>query len=370
MTNILRNGVLAAGAAALLAAGAADAQPTKESLNCSSAKLKAYGKDVGAKIKCYAKAAGTDDPLDPLCLSKAETKTTQAFDKAELKGGCPTDGNPNGDITNTLARLNAYVGAVNTALAPTTPPSKCQSKKLGAAGKLAAALFNCESKAAKKNIAVDQVKCVQKSIDKLVAAFGKEEAKAGNDCTTTGDATAQVGEAQDMVRIQTVYTPRFDGCGNDLVLAPETCDDGNVDDGDFCPSDCIVDFCSPVPSSSRTVTVVTSTPDLAAITLLLDYPEGKVSLPGTCGDIPSGIITPVAGTAQGNDFDHALRYVQFDVFNFGTTDIATLAFEDCSGATVPAPGEFSCTVIDAGAEDGLGGFVPVLGATCSVTVAP
>lgn len=369
MTNLTRNGILALGAAILLAAGTADAQPTKESLTCSSAKLKAYGKDVGAKIKCYSKATSKGEPVDPLCLAKAETKTTEAFDKAELKGGCPVDGNPSGNLTNTLARLNAYVNLVNTAVG-VAGPNKCQSKKLGAVSKLAAGLFNCESKAAKKNVAVDQVKCVQKAIDKLTSGFTKEETKSGNDCTTTGDGGTQVGEAQDVVRLQTVATPRFDGCGNRLVIAPETCDDGNAEHFDNCPTDCTVDFCSPITGSSRTVTLVTSTADLAAITVNLDYPEGKVSLPGIGGDIPGGIVTPIAGTASTNDFDHALRHVQFDVFNFGVTDITTFAFENCSGATAPTAGEFTCTVVDAGAEDGLGGFVPVTGATCSVTVAP
>jgi cysteine-rich repeat protein len=370
MTNLTRNGILALGAAVLLAAGTADAQPTKESLKCSSGKLKIYGKDVGAKIKCYSKATSKGEEVDPLCLSKAETKTSEAFGKAELKGGCPLDGNPAGNLTNTLARVNAYVNLVNTAVG-VAGPNKCQSKKLGAVGKLAAALFNCESKAASKNVAVDQVKCVQKSIDKLTSAFTKEETKSGNDCTTTtGDGPAQASEAQDVVRLQTVATPRFDGCGNRLVIAPETCDDGNAENFDSCPTDCTVDFCSPISGSNRTVTLVTSTADLAAVTVNLDYPEGKVSLPGVGDDIPGGIVTPIAGTASTNDFDHALRHVQFDVFNFGTTAITTFAFENCSGATAPAPGEFPCTVVDAGAEDGMGGFVPVTGATCSVTVAP
>lgn len=369
MTNLTRNGILALGAAMLLAAGTADAQPTKESLKCSSAKLTTYGKDVDAKIKCYSKATSKGEPVDPECLSKAETKTSEAFDKAELKGGCPLDGNPAGNLTNTLARLNAYVNLVNTAVG-VAGPNKCQSKKLGEAGKLAAALFNCDSKAAKKNEPVDQVKCVQKSIDKLTSAFTKEETKSGTDCTTTGDSGAQAGEAQDVVRIQTTVTPRFDGCGNRLVIAPETCDDGNAEHFDSCPTDCTVDFCSPISGSSRTVTLVTSSADLASVTVNLDYPEGKVSLPGIGGDIPAGIVTPIAGTASTNDYDHALRHVQFDVFNFGTTDITTFAFENCSGATAPTPEEFNCTVVDAGAEDGMGGFVPVTGVTCLVTVAP
>lgn len=362
MTNPKRIGFLALGAAVVLAAGTAGAQPTKESLACSSSKLKAYGKDVASKIKCYSKATSKGEPVDPLCLSKAETKTSEAFNKAVLKGGCPTDGEPSGNLANTLVRLNAYVDLTNT-MVGVAGPNKCQSKKLGAASKLGAALFNCESKAAKKNVAVDQVKCVQKAIDKLTSGFTKEETKSGNDCTTTGDATAVVGETSDVVRLQTVATPRFNGCGNRLVLAPETCDDGNLENFDNCPSDCVVDFCEP-SAVVQPATLVTTNPNIAAITILLDYPEGKLSIPGTGVALPPGTIVPFAGTAESNDFDHALRYINFDIFNFGVTTIATINFNTCQGAPAATPGEFSCSVQDAGDET----LEPVEGVTCSVTI--
>jgi cysteine-rich repeat protein len=372
MMNISRNGALAIAAALLLAAGSAGAQPTKDSLKCASKKLNAYGKDLGSKLKCYSKALKKGEAVDPECLAKAEAKTTTSFDKAEAKGGCPTDGNPDGDLPNSLDRLNEFVGETAAALGQNPGPNKCQSKKLGAAGKLAGALFKCESKAAKKNVEVDQVKCVDKAVQKLIDGFAKDEAKAKVPCDTTGDADTVVGSTQDVVHFQTGVTPRFDGCGNEIVRAPETCDDGNTENFDFCPNSCTVEFCDPNADSTRTVTVVTSTPDLAAATIDLDYPEGQVSLPGIGGNVPDGVImgpdpdTPV----QPNDFEHAVRLVIFSPFNFGTTDIATLAFNDCNGATAPTPADFGCTVVDAGAEDGMGGFVPVEGVTCTVTVAP
>ena len=46
MKNLSRTGLLALGAAALLVAGPADAQPTKASLKCASTKLKIYSKDI------------------------------------------------------------------------------------------------------------------------------------------------------------------------------------------------------------------------------------------------------------------------------------------------------------------------------------
>lgn len=371
MKTLRRIGILALGAGMLLIAGPANAQPTKESLKCASSKLKLYGKDVASLLKCYSKAVGKGDSVDPLCITKVTDKTAASFAKIELKGGCPTDASTppieGGNLTNTRARLDAFVDATNTALAPNPGPIKCQASKLNAISKLASALFGCESKAAGKNIAVDQVKCVQKAIDKANQAFTKAELKPP--CDTTGDATAQVGETQDVVRLQTAVTPRFDGCGNKLILDAETCDDGNAEDLDFCPNDCSVEFCAPV-GTTRTVTLVTSSPALAAITVDLDYPEGKVNLPGTGGDIPPVVVTFNYGSGSVNDFDHALRHVQFDAFDFGDTDVATLEFNDCDGASAPVPDDFTCTVVDAGQEDGLGGFVPVAGATCSVTVTP
>jgi cysteine-rich repeat protein len=375
MTNLTRTGILAIGAAALLVAGPAGAQPTKESLKCSSTKLKIYSKDVASLLKCEEKAVLKGEPVDPACVLKATDKTTDAFAKAELKGGCPTDASTapieGGNLLNTRARLSAYVASVTAALAPNPGPSKCQASKLKAVGKLTSSLFNCESKAAAKNVAVDQVKCVQKAIDKLAdpvkGAFAKAEAKPP--CDTTGDAATRVGEAQEVVRDQTVLTPRFNGCGNKLIRSPETCDDGNTENFDNCPSDCTVDFCAPT-AGVRNVILVTSRPDLSAVTVNLDYPEGKVNLQGIGGDIPAGIVTPFFGSSSTNDFDHALRHVQFDAFDFGGQNIAQFAFNDCNGATPPVGGDFTCTVVDAGQEDGVGGFQTVSGATCSVTVLP
>ncbi len=156
-------------------------------------------------------------------------------------------------------------------------------------------------------------------------------------------------------------------CGDGYVDSEgpdlESCDDGNREHFDSCPSDCRVEFCA-ATGAVREVTIVTSTPDLASIILNLDYPEGKVNLVGTGTGIPPGTITPAAGTAQGNDFDHALRFVMFDAFNFGTTSIATIQFDDCDGAVPPTPAEFGCTVEQAGDES----FQPVAGVTCSVTI--
>jgi cysteine-rich repeat protein len=156
-------------------------------------------------------------------------------------------------------------------------------------------------------------------------------------------------------------------CGNRQVTAPETCDDGNLDDTDFCPGDCQVDFCQP-ESTELTVTVRISNPDVAALTLFVDYPEGKIDLQGIGGDIPSGVITgPGTATTQGNDFDHALRLVIFDVFNFGTTEAAKIRLSRCAGSPYPTAEEFGCRLEGNASDEN---FQPVPGVTCVVEVPP
>jgi len=57
---------------------------------CESKRLKAAGKKASRKLKCYAKAAAKDLPVDTSCLGKATTKFTADFNKLT---GCTGDGN-------------------------------------------------------------------------------------------------------------------------------------------------------------------------------------------------------------------------------------------------------------------------------------
>src|SRR5262245_40431369 len=164
MRNVPTTALAVAGA--ILLAGSAPtvhAQATKESLKCSSTKLKTIGKDYAAKLKCYGKAVTKGVAVDPLCLSKAEGKTMAAFQKAIDKGGCATDadafdqnetcvpaaplgdGIPDGQIGSILNVINCgyvTVSGLDELVAQSIPPpptvSKCASKKAGALGKYAA----------------------------------------------------------------------------------------------------------------------------------------------------------------------------------------------------------------------------------------
>jgi cysteine-rich repeat protein len=155
------------------------------------------------------------------------------------------------------------------------------------------------------------------------------------------------------------------GCGNGLVEDGETCDDGNTDDGDGCPATCVIEACTPNSGSDFTVDVnFAGSNDVAAITVFLDYPEGKVVIPGSGASIPVGIITDTPGFAfsQSNDLDYALRQVIVDTSSFPAGLLFRVHFETCNGAPAPTAGEFACTVEVAGDASS----VEIPGVTCSV----
>jgi cysteine-rich repeat protein len=386
MVKNLSTSVLAL-AVVLLAAGAstANAQATKESLKCAASKLKVIGKDYGSKFKCYSKAVKKGLAVDPLCLSKAETKTTESFAKAIAKGGCATDADffdqneectpvapvgdtiPDGQIGSILNVINCgypTVSGLDDVIADAIPTpltiSKCTSKKVGALGKFADALYKCESKAAGKNIPTDPA-CIDKAVAKFNSTVAKEEAKVPNDCQTTGDGEFLSSEVFRTYQRLAPLAPRSAGCGNGLTTSGESCDDGNTAQFDSCPSDCTIDACTP-NTNPRPVTVTINDMTVAGVLLEIDYPEGKVSLPGL--GFGADITPLIAGTVSPLDFEHAIRLAAADAFAFGQTQIATLNFVDCDGATPPVVGDFTCTARDAVGETG----TPLPSTTCSVTI--
>jgi cysteine-rich repeat protein len=390
--NNLRTAALALAGAFLLVGGAttADAQATKESLECASSKLKAVREDFGSKFKCYAKAVGKGVPVDPECLSKAETKTTESFTKAIEKGGCATDadffdqnetctpaggvgdGIPDGQLGSILNQINCgypTISGIDDLTADLIPEpataSKCTSKQVGALGKFGAALYKCASAGASKDVPTDQA-CIDKAIEKVNKDFTKTESKLANDCQTTGKAEFESGEVFRAYTRLVPLMPRLAGCGNGLVTnAPfpvESCDDGNTENFDSCPSDCSIAACTPT-SNPRPATVVISDPTAAVVTIELDYPEGKVDLPGL--GFEADVTNLTAGLLDFLDFEHAIRLLAADSAPFGQTQIAQLNFVDCQGATPPVAGDFTCTAKDAA---GPGGTPLLPDTTCTITI--
>ena len=94
---------------------------------------------------------------------------------------------------------------------------------------------------------------------------------------------------------------------------------------------------------------------VAGITLVLDYPEGKVDLPGNgTGPFPSGTLSgpPAGASVSVNDLNtnskgHAVR-VTVTGANGTAIPIGQLLrfrMQDCEGATAPTTDQFLCTVL-------------------------
>jgi len=145
-------------------------------------------------------------------------------------------------------------------------------------------------------------------------------------------------------------------CGDGVVdfELGETCDDGNTEDGDACPSNCRIEECVP---TGETVTVVVDFDapvgaDVAALTTFLRYPDGVVRIPGSGNDAAvESRLTPLIGglSATPNDLDYALRYLVFSPEFAAITpgELYSLVFDRCEGAPAPSISDFTCVVEDA-----------------------
>jgi cysteine-rich repeat protein len=159
-------------------------------------------------------------------------------------------------------------------------------------------------------------------------------------------------------------------CGNGITTLPETCDSGPGQNcaNCNCPQDCQIEQCVPT-GATQSLTIVSSRPDLTSILLLLDYPEGRVEIPGLGFDVIGSISNTPGESTDALDLgigsaEHALRLLVSASFTFDTTTIATVSFRGCAGAPPAGPSDFICTVLEAGD----GNFMAAPGVTCSVTI--
>jgi hypothetical protein len=389
------------------------AAPTPEAAACAQAKEKAAGLKILKTLKCYSKAAKDGLDRNPTvnttlgdCIADVDADTTQRFDDADAEGGCSTDANifdlnkdliGDGLVGSILNQANkgfavnattiGYRGingpsapeytnpnaGIVQLVAPGTALSKCAKKQFIALAVLGKKLHFCEKTAIKKNIPHElNHDCTQKAIESYQKKFDKTASEV--DCINTADGDTLAGYLFNLANVVIPNIPRYDGCGNGLITngmsgtAVETCDDGNLENFDSCPSDCAIDACTQT-STPRTATLHIAGPDatnVAALIIDLDYPEGKVWLPGT-GFGPASIVDLTgAPSFDSIDFDHALRVLVSSDIALGTTDIAELDFNDCTTGP-PTAGEFvPCNVVQA---FGAGGEPDFTGTTtCSVTI--
>jgi hypothetical protein len=128
--------------------------------------------------------------------------------------------------------------------------------------------------------------------------------------------------------------------------------------------------CTPA-TTHRPFSVSFAVPDSSVIvqglTLLIDYPEGQVTIPGSgnATSVRQSIINVQSGAlSQPFDLDYALREQIAATANPLTPGhLFTINFLDCQGATPPTAADFTCTVEVA--TDPLG--LPDQGVTCAVS---
>jgi cysteine-rich repeat protein len=406
--NALRTSLmLVAGAAVLVTAATAGAQAP--SAKCEAAKLKCANGYWTGLIGCTSKDSGKPDAVKLAdCNAKSQVKwdggadsTKGCFAKAEAKPPCLTTGD--------LGPIESQVQNAVTQLAildPASTLSKCASGQKKCVSKLAKALLTCAGKNATKPDPVATAACYQKAEDKFTGGldpakgcFAKLENKVPNDCIATGLSADILEDTQQVADLLTTALQcgngnvdageqcddgnqvcgdactdlcRVEQCGDGVQTCGESCDDGNTSNADTCPADCDIDACTPNVPSSQVATVSFNAPStVSGISVVLDYPEGKVVVSGS-GPLATGIFGLPAGTSFApNDLDHALRLAITNNNTFGgfgtSGQLFKVDFLTCSGASAPVPGDFTCTVL--GASGPAPGFADLTaGTTCSVTV--
>ncbi len=93
----------------LCTAGATHAATTAGA-KCAVAKIQAASKKAAGKLACYEKALKKGHPVDATCLAKTEEKFTNAFAKAQIKGGayCTMAG----DAASVEGLVDSFVASV------------------------------------------------------------------------------------------------------------------------------------------------------------------------------------------------------------------------------------------------------------------
>ena len=173
----------------------------------------------------------------------------------------------------------------------------------------------------------------------------------------------------------TTTLPQTPVCGNSMIEVPETCDDGNTVNSDACPADCTVDQCQTTanPGGQLTVNIVNNESGQSTFgvaTVFIDYPEGKVLIPGSADDsqVQGAVIDrPNTGspTCVLNDRDHGLQFGCLSTGGFNEGLFFRINHTDCGSVGPPALGEFNCEVLEA--SDPIG--FPV-SATCTLSFTP
>src|SRR5689334_3829671 len=148
---------------------------------CTGMKFKATGKKAQARATCYAKAVARHAPVDGGCLSKATSKFSASFARAERQSSC------DGDTGAIDSKVDAFVDDVRDIVNRGGPgPSTCDSRKISASGRKASAKSRCYAKRVTKRINIDS--CLSNAEVKFASAISRAEMNGG--CTRIGQSNA------------------------------------------------------------------------------------------------------------------------------------------------------------------------------------
>jgi cysteine-rich repeat protein len=199
---------------------------------------------------------------------------------------------------------------------------------------------------------------------------------ASTTTVTTAPTTTSTGGGSTTTSTTATTLPHV--CGNNAVEGSETCDDGNTVDendpsvhpnpADTCPANCTIGSCAAGTTGTQAVSVNISVPGaipLGGVTVFLDYPDNKASIPGSGGAVGGSISNVPGGSLSGpNDLDYGLLEGLVNLGGINPGRIFTVTFANCTGAPALALGDFSCVVKDASDTGG----TDVAGVTCSVSI--
>jgi len=158
-------------------------------------------------------------------------------------------------------------------------------------------------------------------------------------------------------------------CGNGRIEPPETCDDGNTNDGDDCPSNCRIEACTRSAERFEVSVALVRPRDtaIAGVVVLLDYPEGEVMLPGAIGErsVAERIShVPTGFASVPYDLDYALKEAVVLNRALPPGDLFHVSFDRCEGVPAPRAEDFHCRVQQASTPAGQ--MVPTDKLRCSV----
>ena len=134
---MFRKNLTALGVVVMLAVLGSSALALSPDDKCVSAKQRAAGKKLKAKLTCYGKAKARNVAVDESCLARAEAKFVGAVAAGDAKGMC----------NGTAASLEAIVdGCIDTLLADLPGNGRCQATSTKAVGKANFCELTCASK--------------------------------------------------------------------------------------------------------------------------------------------------------------------------------------------------------------------------------